>query len=130
MPIDTSPLPSVTGGPRVLLRLEGFVLGFAAVLLYSAMNLSWWTFAALILAPDLSFVAYLAGARAGAIAYNAVHTTIVPGLLATMGYALGDPLLEGLALVWLAHIGFDRALGYGLKYANAFANTHLGPIGR
>jgi hypothetical protein len=29
------------------------------------------------------------------------------------------------ALVWLAHIGGDRLLGYGLKYPTAFKDTHL-----
>lgn len=33
-------------------------------------------------------------------------------------------------LIWSAHIGFDRALGYGLKYASGFGATHLGRIGR
>jgi hypothetical protein len=33
-----------------------------------------------------------------------------------------------LALVWFAHIGMDRALGYGLKYDDAFTHTHLGII--
>jgi len=28
-----------------------------------------------------------------------------------------------------AHIGFDRALGYGLKYSKGFGYTHLGRIG-
>ena len=34
------------------------------------------------------------------------------------------------ALIWAAHIGFDRALGYGLKYPTSFGETHLGRIGR
>ena len=33
-------------------------------------------------------------------------------------------------LIWCAHIGFDRALGYGLKYSQGFGCTHLGLIGR
>jgi hypothetical protein len=35
-----------------------------------------------------------------------------------------------IAMIWLAHIGFDRALGYGLKYASGFGFTHLGRIGK
>jgi hypothetical protein len=35
-----------------------------------------------------------------------------------------------LATIWIAHIGFDRALGYGLKYGSGFTHTHLGRIGR
>jgi hypothetical protein len=30
-----------------------------------------------------------------------------------------------LALVWLVHVGADRALGYGLKYPTRFEDTHL-----
>jgi hypothetical protein len=26
-------------------------------------------------------------------------------------------------MIWLAHIGFDRALGYGLKYSSGFDVT-------
>jgi hypothetical protein len=29
----------------------------------------------------------------------------------------------------MAHIGMDRALGYGLKYQKGFGFTHLGRIG-
>jgi hypothetical protein len=38
--------------------------------------------------------------------------------------------LTAVAIVWFAHIGLDRALGYGLKYADGFQHTHLGTIGR
>jgi hypothetical protein len=30
----------------------------------------------------------------------------------------------------MAHIGIDRALGYGLKYSAGFGFTHLGRIGK
>jgi hypothetical protein len=39
------------------------------------------------------------------------------------------PIAGSVALIWLAHIGFDRALGYGLKYKAGFGFTHLGRIG-
>ncbi|MEF9606012.1 DUF4260 family protein, partial [Paracoccus sp. PXZ] len=32
--------------------------------------------------------------------------------------------------LWLAHVGFDRVLGYGLKLPSGFRDTHLGRIGR
>jgi hypothetical protein len=35
-----------------------------------------------------------------------------------------------LRLVWLAHVGQDRLLGYGLKYDAHFQHTHLGRPGR
>jgi hypothetical protein len=35
------------------------------------------------------------------------------------------PLALALGLIWLAHIGMDRALSYGLKYDSDFTHTHL-----
>ncbi|HCQ54072.1 MAG: DUF4260 family protein [Brevundimonas diminuta] len=86
--------------------MEGLALLVLAALAYSRFGQSWALFAVLFLAPDLSFAGYLAGPRAGAWAYNLAHS-----------------------LIWLAHIGFDRALGYGLKSPEAFGLTHLGLIG-
>jgi hypothetical protein len=49
--------------------------------------------------------------------------------LMTSGFGLDSPLLLSIAMIWLAHIGIDRALGYGLKYLAGFGFTHLGRIG-
>jgi hypothetical protein len=84
----------------------------------------------LFLVPDLSFLGYLAGARTGAIVYNAVHSYIAPMVVITSGFALASPLVLSIAMIWLAHIGIDRALGYGLKYNAGFGFTHLGRIGK
>lgn len=100
-----------------------------AVVLYAAVGASWWLFAALFLAPDLAMVAYAAGPRAGALAYNAVHVYTPYALLGGLGLATGTAPLLALALVGMAHIGFDRALGYGLKQPSGFRDTHLGRIG-
>jgi len=121
---------AVTGGVRTLLRLEGLALFAAMVLLYSHRGGPWWLFVVLFLAPDLSFTAYLAGARIGALVYNAVHITIVPIALLADGFAFDAPLARSIAIIWLAHIGIDRAAGYGLKYDTGFAFTHLGRIGK
>jgi hypothetical protein len=48
----------------------------------------------------------------------------------TTGLALSAPLVLSIAMIWLAHIGIDRALGYGLKYFAGFGFTHLGRIGK
>lgn len=121
---------AATGGVKWLLRCEGLALFLAACALYQLWGGSWWLFVVLFLAPDLSFLAYLIGARQGAIIYNAVHTTLVPIALMGIGSALAVPLLTSIAIIWLAHIGLDRALGYGLKYETGFGFTHLGRIGR
>jgi hypothetical protein len=55
---------------------------------------------------------------------------MAPMALMTVGFVTASPLVLSVAIIWLAHIGFDRALGYGLKYANGFGFTHLGRIGK
>jgi hypothetical protein len=119
----------VTGGVKILLRLEGLTLFAGMLLLYAVWGGSWLVFGLLFLVPDLSFLAYLADSRLGAIVYNAAHSYMTPVVLLTVGFALEWPLLLSIAMIWLAHIGIDRALGYGLKYAAGFGFTHLGRIG-
>lgn len=71
---------------------------------------------------------YLAGPRVGAVSYNLAHSYVGPVVLGVS--AATHPVGLHLALIWAAHIGFDRLLGYGLKYPRAFGDTHLGLIGR
>lgn len=97
-----------------------------AVLLYARGGHSWMLLGLLFLAPDLSFVAYLAGPRAGAVAYNLAHSYVGPCVAAALALTTGRPAV--VALIWAAHIGFDRAVGYGLKYPTDFADTHLGRL--
>jgi hypothetical protein len=127
--VDTA-APAVTGTPRVLLRVEGACIFAISIALYARLSETWWLFAILFLAPDLSFLGYLAGARVGAMAYNLLHTLAGPILLALAGLFVPYEPAMAVALIWLAHCGFDRALGYGLKYEAGFGFTHLGHIGR
>jgi hypothetical protein len=126
----TNETGSVTGGVRTLLRLEGLVLFLGMTLLYAVWGGSWWVYFILFLAPDVSFAGYLVGPREGAIIYNAAHSYMAPVALMTAGFAGAEPLVLSLAIIWLAHIGIDRALGYGLKYAAGFGFTHFGRIGK
>lgn len=122
--MTTSPTGAVSGAPRAWLRLEGVAVLALATLLYARGGHSWLLFAALFLVPDLSFAAYLAGPRAGALVYNAAHSYVGPALAAGAALLTGRPM--AVALIWAAHIGVDRALGYGLKYERGFSDTHLG----
>ena len=87
-------------------------------------------YAILFLVPDLSFLGYLAGPQAGAVVYNAAHSYLAPMTLMVAGFSMASPLVLSIAMIWLAHIGIDRALGYGLKYKTGFGFTHLGRIGK
>jgi hypothetical protein len=111
--------------PGWLLRLEGAALLAAAIVLYADGGFSALAFVLLILAPDLSMLAYVAGPRAGALAYNVVHVLALPLALGTAGVLADSGVAVQVALIWFAHIGADRALGYGLKYPSAFSDTHL-----
>jgi Domain of unknown function (DUF4260) len=113
-----------------LLRLEWLAVLAASLVAYGLAGFSWWLFALLILAPDLSMLGYLGGPRIGAFTYNAVHTLIAPGIVALAAWLFASPFSMALALILVAHIAADRALGYGLKYASGFKDTHLGKIGR
>src|SRR5438552_10029102 len=121
---------AATGGVRTLLRLEGLTLFAGMTLLYAVWDGSWLVYAILFLAPDLSFAAYLEGPKPGAIVYNAAHSYMAPVSLMVAGFALSSPLTLSIAMIWMAHIGIDRALGYGLKYSAGFGFTHLGRIGK
>jgi hypothetical protein len=120
---------AVIGGPRIILRLEGAALAIGAAFFFWRLDGSWALFAILFFAPDLSFLGYLASPRTGAIAYNGLHSTIGPFALFAIGAWMDWGLTEKVGLIWLAHVGFDRALGYGLKYGTAFGDTHLGRLG-
>ncbi len=111
--------------PRWLLHLEGGSIFALALILYCAGHFHWWLFALLLLTPDLSMLGYLANPKMGSAAYNLVHTSTLPILLLGAAIVAQLPALEPYALIWLAHIGMDRMLGYGLKYPTRFRDTHL-----
>jgi Domain of unknown function (DUF4260) len=90
----------------------------------------WWLVPVALLLPDLLMVGYLGGNRLGAHLYNLAHTAIIPVGVVGIGWWQSQAVALALGLIWLAHIGMDRALGYGLKYDDAFQHTHLGWIGR
>jgi hypothetical protein len=121
---------AVTGGVRTLLRLEGLTLFAGMTLLYAVWGGSWWIYVIVFLLPDLSFAAYLADPKTGAVVYNAAHSYMAPVTLMTVGFGLASPLWLSIAMIWMAHIGIDRALGYGLKYSAGFGFTHMGRIGQ
>jgi hypothetical protein len=97
----------------------------AAVWAYSHLQLRWTLFAALFLVPDLSMFGFAINARLGAIFYNLAHTYVLPAALLGFGLVRGTSLQMAVALIWIAHIGFDRLLGYGLKYPTHFKDTHM-----
>lgn len=112
------------------LRLEGAVILAGAVAVYAAWGFSWPLFALLLLVPDVSMAGYLKDRWLGAFLYNAGHSYLLPAALATFGLLRDMPTAVAVAVIWFAHIGMDRALGFGLKHSAGFGHTHLGPVGK
>ena len=111
--------------PAALLRVEGVALLVLSVLLYRVNGGGWLMFGVLLLAPDLSMLGYLAGPQVGAAIYNTFHTYAMPAVVGALGMIFANPLMVAVALIWFAHIGMDRTVGYGLKYPSSFKDTHL-----
>jgi hypothetical protein len=122
----------VEGRMKRLLQVEGLALFAASLVIFSTLSVSWWMYVALFFVPDIAFLGYLAGPRVGAVAYNVLHSTIGPILLGAVAWWLGFDILGQVfmatAVIWIGHVGFDRMLGYGLKYASGFKDTHLGKL--
>lgn len=120
---------TVTGAPLRWLRTEGLLIFILSILLYSRTGASWWLFLILLLSPDLAMAGYWINPRFGSIAYNVAHSYVGPAILAGAALVTSHPAFLPYCLIWAAHIGMDRALGYGLKYPEAFKTTHLGHLG-
>lgn len=114
--------------PRVLLHMEGLAVFAGAIALYARESGSLWLFLLLLLVPDISMVGYLINKSRGAWIYNVAHTYITPALLAALAVGIDSEMLLHTALIWFAHIGMDRMVGYGLKYATDFQDTHLNRV--
>jgi hypothetical protein len=112
--------------PEVLLRIEGALELALSLIFYQGMHAGWVLFVVLLLVPDLSMLGYLRGVRFGTICYNLVHTLTGPFLLIAYAYLTRSVWVLPYALIWTAHIGLDRMLGFGLKYPTGFRDTHLG----
>ncbi len=118
------------GAVRLILRGEGLLAVVVSTIAFAAIGGGWSQFALMFLLPDLTMLGYSFNRQIGATLYNCGHTYLAPAALGVLGYALGHQDLYPLALIWTAHIGFDRLLGYGLKYHDGFGSTHLNTLGR
>lgn len=110
---------------KILLHIEGFTVFALCLYFYWLNDFSWWLFSLLILAPDLSMIGYTLNNQIGAVVYNIFHTYTVSLFVALLGWFLPHPVIFAVGLIWTAHIGMDRMVGYGLKYPTDFKHNHL-----
>lgn len=113
-----------------LLKLEYIALFLLSIFLFNQMHYSWWWFLILILAPDLSMVAYVFGPKIGSVFYNIFHHLALAVLAFCVGWHYRMDWLQLSGIILLGHSSLDRILGYGLKYPDDFKHTHLGWIGK
>ena len=120
----------VTGAARMWLRTEGAAALFVGSWIYLTQGGPWLLLVPLLLAVDVSMAGYLRGPALGAVLYNVAHNWALGLAVLAIGLAAGSPVALAAGGVLIAHVGMDRAAGYGLKYPTAFGDTHLGRIGR
>lgn len=113
-------------------RAEALLIFITAISVFCHFNstIPWWASLLLFLAPDISFIGYIGGPKIGAFCYNVAHVYGLGILLFAIGMILHYPWCMLIGALWLAHSGFDRMLGYGLKSSEGFSFTHLGMIGK
>lgn len=113
---------------KLFIHIEGLVVFITSLYFYAQVGISWWILFLLLLVPDLSMLGYIVNNKIGSYIYNVFHTYILPLLLIILSVILDQNIMLALSLIWMAHIGMDRTLGYGLKYPNDFKDTHLQKI--
>ena len=114
----------------------GLVATGIAIAVVVTQHASWWQLVVFAMAPDLTLLAG-AGRAQGAqnsspgLArgllhpravpfYNAVHRYWAPVVLAAVTLVLHSPEWLAAGLAWIAHISFDRSLGFGLRTPEGF----------
>jgi hypothetical protein len=102
----------------------------AGTFAFSKLGFGWSGYLWCFFIPDISFIGYVFGPKIGAAAYNFAHSYVVPVGILLVGLSLNIQILLAASFIWVSHIGFDRALGFGLKYSKGFSYTHLGLIGK
>ena len=115
---------------KTSLKVEELLMFLLGIYLFSQLDYSWWWFPALILLPDIGLLGYLLSPKTGAIIYNGFHHKGIAIVLLFIGIYFQIELLQLIGIMLFSHASMDRIFGYGLKYFNAFNNTHLGEIAK
>jgi hypothetical protein len=115
---------------KILLKSEEAIQLAFAVYLNSFLPYEAWWYWVFFLAPDIGMIGYLVNPRIGAFTYNLLHHKGVALALYIVALSTSSDVLQFTGLLLFGHSAFDRMLGYGLKYADSFQNTHLGLIGK
>jgi Domain of unknown function (DUF4260) len=113
---------------KILLHIEGMAVLALCLYLYGSLQFSWVLFWVLLFLPDIAMAGYAINHKTGAKVYNLFHTYSITIILVIFGLLLSNSTILAIGLIWTAHIGMDRMLGYGLKYPTHFKDTHLNRV--
>jgi hypothetical protein len=115
---------------KSLLKIEELAMFGLGIFLFSQLNYDWWWFLVLILGPDIGMLGYLLNSKTGAITYNLFHHRGIAIIIYFIGIYFELDILKLIGIMLFTHASMDRIFGYGLKFEDAFTNTHLGRIGK
>ncbi|HEX7265537.1 MAG TPA: DUF4260 family protein [Candidatus Dormibacteraeota bacterium] len=111
---------------KVAYLLLGVVSTGLAVAAVVTRSSSWLLLIVFAIAPDLSLLGGVGpGLERGQIRpsavpfYNAVHRFWAPAVLTAVALLVAPAWLAA-GLAWIAHIAFDRSLGFGLRSPEGF----------
>jgi hypothetical protein len=114
---------------RLLFLEELALLALALVAMQQqSIQLPLWLWPIAFLSPDLGMLGYLLSPRVGAWTYNLFHHKGIAAIAIVCGWFLNLPVILLTGILLLAHSSFDRVFGYGLKFEEGFAHTHLGKL--
>ncbi|MEA5460523.1 DUF4260 domain-containing protein [Arcicella sp. LKC2W] len=113
-----------------LLKLEELAEFILGIFIFSHLDFAWWYFPLLLLSPDIGMLGYLVNPKIGACLYNLFHHKALAIMILAFGFVQHNQLMMMVGTILFSHAAFDRAMGYGLKYEDSFANTHLGKVGK
>ncbi|MBK9177677.1 MAG: DUF4260 domain-containing protein [Flavobacteriales bacterium] len=113
-----------------LLRLEELAQFLVCLYFLIATDAAWWTYALLLVGPDIGMLGYLLNPRIGAISYNVLHHKGIAVLILMSGLVMMTGWITAAGIILFGHASMDRIFGYGLKFGDNFHRTHLGWIGK
>lgn len=115
---------------KLSLKIEELSMFLLGIFMFNQLDFSWWWFLGLILTPDIGMLGYLINTKFGAVTYNLFHHKAIAILIYFVGVYFQNGTIQLIGIILFSHASLDRVFGYGLKYLDAFENTHLGIINK
>ncbi|XOV93386.1 MAG: DUF4260 domain-containing protein [Bacteroidota bacterium] len=115
---------------KISLQLEELAQFVASIiiLVYLDVDIAWWLWPILFLAPDIGMIGYVVNPLVGSWTYNLFHMKSIALIITAFGFFTNNLAVLVSGVVLFGHSAMDRTMGYGLKYVHDFKHTHLGNL--